>query len=203
MHSDDFLQIYTADAVTDRATVNATGLALDRFLAGVERRAFVTAELATQNRDDALDIVQDSMMAFARRYGHKPESDWAPLFHRILQNKIRDWHRRGVVRRHLFGWLSRSPEERVDNQVDVIQTLPDPAGRNPETRLSQQLAGDEVVTAISNLPVRQREAFTLRVWEGLDVASTAHVMGCSSGSVKTHLSRALAALRAHLQDHYE
>jgi len=39
------------------------------------------------------------------------------------------------------------------------------------------------------------------MWEGFDVATTARVMQCSEGSVKTHLSRALAALRRALEDH--
>ena len=53
--------------------------------------------------------------------------------------------------------------------------------------------------ALRELPARQREAFTLRVLQQLDGATTAAAMGCSEGAVKTHLSRARQALQQHLE----
>jgi RNA polymerase sigma factor (sigma-70 family) len=48
---------------------------------------------------------------------------------------------------------------------------------------------------LSKLPKRQRESVVLRYLGDLSEAQTADLMGCSVGSVKTHSSRGLSALR--------
>ena len=48
---------------------------LSRFLADVERRAFKQAIFAVRDEDSALDIVQDSMMRLAEKYGDKPAEE--------------------------------------------------------------------------------------------------------------------------------
>jgi RNA polymerase sigma-70 factor, ECF subfamily len=172
--------------------------ALNRFLMGVEQRAFRMARFAVRNTDDALDIVQDSMMTLAHKYATKPESEWAPLFFRILNNRITDWHRRTRVRRSIFGVFSAR-----DNDGESVDpgslAAANPSGE-PEFATQISAAATRLEQAVSALPARQREAFLLRVWEGLDVAATAGAMRCSEGSVKTHLSRALHRLREQLED---
>ena len=68
--------------------------ALERFLAGVEKRACLIAKLSLRDHDDVLDVVQDAMISRARNYAGHPEEQWRPLFCRILRNRIIDYQRR-------------------------------------------------------------------------------------------------------------
>jgi RNA polymerase sigma-70 factor (ECF subfamily) len=173
---------------------------LNRFFADVEKRALRIAEINIRDRDEALDLVQDAMIKLARNYASRPAEEWTPLFYRILQNRIRDHQRRQMVRNKVMVWFGRGNEE---NDYDPIAAAPDPAGRAPDEDLESHEAMVTLEGALKELPGRQREAFMLRTFEGLDVAGTAAAMGCSEGSVKTHYSRAVHSLRATLGEHWQ
>jgi RNA polymerase sigma-70 factor (ECF subfamily) len=167
---------------------------IDAFLASVERRAFRLAELSLGLREDALDAVQEAMIALVR-YRQRPPEEWTALFWRILRRELTDRHRRQAVRRRVFAWFGRSDEK----DEDPVALLPDPHA-DPARHHAESAAWQALGRALRALPRRQRECFLLRELQGLDVAETAAAMGCSAGSVKTHLSRAHAALRGHLED---
>ncbi|MDJ0926391.1 MAG: RNA polymerase sigma factor [Gammaproteobacteria bacterium] len=190
-----------ASAAAEREKLNLDQRqAMDRFLAGVEKRAFRIAQIAVGDGDDALDIVQDAMISLARKYGERPTDEWAPLFYRILQNRIRDHQRRQTVRRKVFGWLDNRRDD--DDMPDPVARAADGLQAQPEHRVAIDGAMSELEAAIQALPARQQQAFLLRTVEGLDVAATAAAMGCSSGSVKTHYSRAVHRLRESLGEHW-
>lgn len=175
--------------------------ALDEFLAEVERRALRIAEISVRDRDDALDIVQDAMIQLARRYASRPAEEWRALFYRILRNRIYDWQRRRKVRGRVIAWWTSGIPDGDEDQQDPIESAasPDPG---PDATLESAEAMQRLEQALRRLPARQAQAFMLRSLEGLDVAETARAMGCSEGSVKTHLFRATQALRAELGDHW-
>jgi RNA polymerase sigma-70 factor (ECF subfamily) len=168
---------------------------LGSFLASVERRALRIAQLATRDRDEALDLVQDAMLRLAKRYGSRPSHEWLPLFHRILTNRIRDWQRSRRLRARIFFWQRDADDEA---NGDVLEEAVDPAAREGSNELQGEQAVAILEGALRRLPERQLEAFRLRVWEGLSVEETAHAMSCSAGTVKTHLFRALQTLRGEL-----
>jgi len=167
---------------------------LDEFLAGVERRAFRMAELALGHREDAMDVVQDTMIKLLQ-YRNKPAAEWSPLFWSILRRQLTDKHRRNAVKKRVMQFFGKSDE----TDSDPIDLLPD-LNQDPLRRLTDDSAWDALGKAVRELPARQRECFLLRELQGLSVLETAAAMGCSDGSVKTHLSRAMSALRIHLED---
>ncbi|HXE38036.1 MAG TPA: RNA polymerase sigma factor [Azonexus sp.] len=182
-------------------TTLASPQQLSSFLEAVERRAFKQAMFAVHDEEAALDIVQDSMLKLAEKYGDRPEEEFPMLFQRILQNTIRDFYRRSKVRSMWTTLLSAfAPDD--DDDYDPLETLAadeDDAGpRTPESKLLQAQTLNIIDGEIKKLPARQREAFLMRYWEDMDVAETAAAMGCSEGSVKTHCSRATHALAAAL-----
>ena len=184
-----------------RGSTLASRSELSAFLESVERRAFKQAVFAVREEEAALDIVQDAMLRLAEKYGHRPPGELPLLFHRIMQNAIRDWYRRQKVRT-LWVTVLSSLGRGAEDSEDPLETFQAPEHSNPEASgsdLERSQVLEIIEQEVSRLPERQREAFLMRYWEELDVAETARRMGCSEGSVKTHCSRAAHALAAALR----
>ncbi|MER3546706.1 MAG: RNA polymerase sigma factor [Rhodanobacteraceae bacterium] len=178
-------------------TARPVARSIEAFLASVERRAWRVAEIALNDADEALDAVQDAMMRLVRHYSGKPAEEWPLLFWGILRRRITDLQRRRAVRNRILVWTGRAHHNEDGDELpawDVSDPGPDPA-----RALASRQAHAAMSKAIRALPRRQQEAFLLRVLEGLDVTDTARAMGCSEGSVKTHLSRAMQNLRGQLE----
>jgi RNA polymerase sigma-70 factor (ECF subfamily) len=181
----------------------ATEQELSDFLKSVDKRAFKRVVYAVRDADAALDIVQDSMIRLAEKYGDRPASELALLFQRILSNATADWFRRqkvrGAVVQSFSDFDGHDGEEPVD-LLDTLEILQSSQGtESAADALSRTQLLQIIDSEVQKLPPRQREAFLMRYWEEFDVAETALVMGCSEGSVKTHCSRAVHALARALK----
>lgn len=116
-----------------------------------------------------------------------------------LVRACRDWHRvrlmsnpNGWISTVAFNlarsWFRRQYAARRARARQEAANSVQPATRDQATALT-------VRAAVASLPRRQREAVILRFLDDRSVAETATIMGCSTGTVKTHTSRALSSLR--------
>lgn len=148
------------------------------FRAEIEAAVRLAALLGS---DDPEDVAQDCMVRLHERWRQFADAGQARAYlRRAIVNACRDRWRRAVVRRRLLHLIER-PVPSVDDSVARRETT------------------DRVLAGITRLSPRQREAIVLRYWHDLPEEAMATAMGVSRGSVKTHLSRGLAALSSYVE----
>ena len=139
------------------------------------------------DRGAAEDVVQDAFVGLYRNWGRLNDpANALPYVRSSVLNGCRA-ARRGLARRDRRdraaaardGWLTADSAEAA-------------------VLLSEE--HQEVLAAVRNLAGRQREALTLRYYLGLSTEETARVMGISAGTVKSAVSRAIAALGRTLKE---
>lgn len=135
-------------------------------------RLFRLARRLAGEREEALDLVQETFVRAARRPGAVPEPErggeaWLV---RTLVNLCRDRHRRLAVRR------------RRRHEVEPPEGTPDPAGA--------AVARATVRRALAGLPARRRAVVVLHELEEVPVAEVARLLGIAQVTVRWHLAAA-------------
>jgi len=131
-----------------------------------------TAYLLTGDYQEAEDLVQTTLAKLYPQWRRIKDDTAIRYMRRALVNNNRSRLRRRRVVQLLTPFLPDSPAPaRVEQDRDAL------------------------IAALAALPERQRAVVVLRYWEDLSVEETAHELGCSTGTVKSQASRALAKLR--------
>jgi RNA polymerase sigma-70 factor (ECF subfamily) len=169
---------------------------IERFLSSVQSSGYRMAQLATSNTDDAMELVQETMLQLVKRYSDRPDNELKILFYRILSSRITDWYRKTAFRRQFQMFFSKESYE----SGDPVQHLSDDYQPSIFDEVDNSKQMERLFIALKKLSQRQHQAFLLRAWQGFNVKETAVIMKCSTGSVKTHYSRAINSLRTHLDD---
>jgi RNA polymerase sigma-70 factor (ECF subfamily) len=141
----------------------------------------------TRRRDDAEDLVSDTMLRALERWEQ----------YRLGSN-IRAWL--FTILYHLFVSRRRRQALReVTAPDDDGRPVPEPVGEaDPEGRFYDALLDDEVVRAVEALPDEYRAAVVLSDLHGLRYAEVASALGVPEGTVKSRLFRGRRILQRRL-----
>lgn len=140
------------------------------------RRAVRLAWVLTGTREAAEDVAAEAFAKVWVQWERGRVVDVGPYLRRAVVNQV---HSRG--RR----WLLEVREaQRRHGDDRGVRLLADDVAEH-----------DEVWAALARLPEGQRQAIVLRYYEDLSEADTAAVLGVSTGTVKSQVSRGLARLR--------
>jgi RNA polymerase sigma-70 factor (ECF subfamily) len=169
-------------------------LRFDRETAPYRGQLYARALRMTHNREDAEDLVQETMAracgAFHRFSGEHSKA-W---LHRIMTNTYINSYRKH--QREPLIMLVGAPDELPAREYPGVPALDT---RAAETQVLERMPAAEVVAALDRLPAEFRRALLLTDVEGLSCRETARVMGTPIGTVMSRLHRARAAVREQLQ----
>ena len=184
-----------AQAISDvlTATDQAPATPFDDLASVVslyEQRVFRFLLASTRDRDIAQTLTQETFLrAWSHRTSFREDCSISTWLMRIALNLLRDH-----TRTQRFRFWKRVSAAAVDVS-DVSEHIPN-YDSSPEDRLAakQQLA--LIWDAVAQLSQRQRTIFLLRFVEELDLSEIAATTGLPISTVKSHLYRALAIIRA-------
>ncbi|MGW0706700.1 SigE family RNA polymerase sigma factor [Streptomyces sp. NPDC002643] len=138
-----------------------------------------TAHMLTGDFHEAEDLVQTTLAKVYARW------------RRIPRDEVDFYVRRSLVNNN----ISRVRKRRVAHLLTPL--LPERV-HEPQAGHADSVAQRAALTqALAALSARQRSVLVLRFWEDLSEREIAELLGCSLGTVKTHIRRGLTALRAH------
>jgi len=152
----------------------------EAFVAGRLDRLLRYATALTCDPHLAQDIVQDVLLRAQHRWS-RIESMHAPdaYVRRMITNEYLSWRRRRAART-------------ISSTHGTLDALGTPVA-DPATGYAER---DAMRSRIASLPRKQRAAILLRYYEDCTDQEIAEVLGCAVGTVRSHISRALATLRA-------
>ncbi len=170
------------------------GRAFDVLVRRHQGRVYGIAYRMTGRREDALDVSQDVFLKiFHRIDAWQPRAGgFLPWMLRMTTNQSIDALRRRKRR-------ACDPLDEVENKAVPLE--PSVAGDPAQSARAEEIEA-RIQRALQELSGAQRAVFVMRHYEGLALADIAGVLGCSTGSVKVHLFRALRRLQKELGDLY-
>lgn len=162
-----------------------------------QRRIFLLCHRMLQDREEADSATQD---AFLKAYkslqanGEASIEEPAKWLTRIAVNTCLD-----RLRSRRWQFWRRRPDP---TDEDLILTMTATREPNAEDHLFATEIQRRLATAMNRLSDRQRAVFTLKHYEDRSLEEIGEILGLDTGTIKAHMSRAVAKLREDLEDVY-
>jgi RNA polymerase sigma-70 factor (ECF subfamily) len=149
-----------------------------------QKKIFVFAYGFFPNREDALEIVQETFMRVYEKIGsYRPDHSLQSWIYRLAHNLCVDYYRKYTKKRKL--------EDNIDSVPDRHLASTDSCQAAWESRQT----AEAIERAVENLSWKQKEVFTLKYRQGMKLQQVAEVLNISLGTVKTLHHRALKRIR--------
>ncbi|MBM3240939.1 sigma-70 family RNA polymerase sigma factor [Candidatus Poribacteria bacterium] len=162
--------------------------AFEELFQRYSQKIYSLAYRITANQQESEDILQNTFLrAYEHIIGCRKISNFYPWLCRVAINLTVDYHR------------SLHPNESTEGVENDIELSTNSVWGNPESELENKELGEYINAAIEELPIRQREVFTLKNLEGLSHKDIAIVLGCSEDAVRANLYQAVRKLREKLK----
>jgi RNA polymerase sigma-70 factor, ECF subfamily len=185
--------IYAGELLPVRDRLIAELGDIDTLCATYRSRIYRYALLSLRDPDLAESVTQDCFLkAHRARDEFRGDCSIATWLTRIATNLIRD-----STRSRKFQFWKTASNTAVEAGA-VADRLRSP-GISPETAMVVREELVQVWDSVAALPGKQRSVFLLRFVEEMELPEIAAAMGLHVGTVKSHLHRALAAVRKAME----
>jgi RNA polymerase sigma-70 factor (ECF subfamily) len=162
-----------------------------------ERRIYTLALHYTRNRTDAEDLSQEVWLKAYRALDQfRNEASFYTWLRRIMVNAFLNYRRGASV------YLNDAADNLLE--LDAVETKEDLRGGfsarviHLEDEYQQKMMVEKVLGALNALTPQQRLIFLLKHCEGMTYEEISKAIGCSTGTIKKALFRAVAKLREQL-----
>ena len=172
-----------------RVALEGDVTAFEQLLLPYRQRILTLAFRMTGNMEDSREVSQEAVLKIYRYlHSYKPGLSFKNWLYKTVVNASNDFLRKR------------------GRQMDIIEKHKDPVrtvGRDtPEKRYMHLEIREKIRQCLSWLSPRERAVYLLRDAEGMSIKETCLVLGVSSSSVRTHLSRARRKIRSRFEEIY-
>jgi RNA polymerase sigma-70 factor, ECF subfamily len=178
-----------------RRAQSADAEAFCQLAKGYERRIYLLAFHYCHNPQDAEDLSQDVWLkAYQALNSFRGDSTFYTWLRKITINCFLN-HQRS----RRFNWRGQTTDISFLEVDSIAGDEHLQSSSNSETTLHNKILAKRVMQALSELTPPQRLIFLLKHYEGMTYEEIAKAVGCSTGSAKKSVFRAVAKIRERLE----